>query len=309
MQVAIAASLHSAEAHKAGELRRLHPARPRTKPEEGAVRLGSARGSARQAQARAATGSPGSPSSKEKDAVSSPNTKAARRPPPQPTGASSSAAAWNEPGPSSTSRPQAPAIDAVGGSSWVDNSDFATPSNPTAQVRPPANPRSASCGPRPGGAMRSGIVTLPRIHQTLPASQQAMVKDLHEQIQVSGPERTVSYAEQRATRGAVDRAAERVLKDQRSHNRRGDSSERIDVQALLEDMDLDLPTAAKGVSSKALGGSGKQEGNFNDRFASSAVGDSNNRNGSVRRGQQPLHDLNMGGPNRPMWERSQIGGF
>lgn len=310
MQVAIAASLQSAEAHKAGELRRLPPARPRTKPsEDGAGRLSSARATARQ-QAVAPPGqapprSPGSPGSKEKDVLSSPNTKVARRPPPKPTSASSSANARNEAGPSAGSRP--PAIDAVGGSGWVDNSDFGLPSNPTTQVRPPASSRSASCGPRPGGAMRSGIVSLPRIQQTLPASQQAMVKDLHEQIQVSGPERSVSYAEQRARRGAVDRAAERVLTDQRAHNRRGDSSERVDVQALLEGMDLDLPTAAKGVSSKALGVASKQEGNFNDRFASSAIGDSNNRN--VRRVQQPLHDLNMGGHNRSMRERSQIGDF
>lgn len=104
--------------------------------------------------------------------------------------ASTGLARVHKPGYRSHDRPaKAPTL-GLGGSAWVDNSDFHRPAASQLIASPDvAHPRSASCGARAGGG-RSTIVSLPQI-QRLPATeQQEMVKDLHESIKetVSSPD-------------------------------------------------------------------------------------------------------------------------
>merc|ERR1719419_2168092 len=70
----------------------------------------------------------------------------------------------------------------LGGSAWVDNSEFHIPrTNQMLACPEAAHSRSSSCGPRAGRG-GSSMVRLPPIRRRSPSEQQEVVRNLHESI-------------------------------------------------------------------------------------------------------------------------------
>lgn len=142
-----------------------------------------------------------------------------------------------------------------GGCAWVDNSDF---NKPQAADKSGQAPRSASVGTKPqgkGASSRSGIVSLPRIGQTISADQQSMVKELDKIL-------TATPGEDQAERPRQKRV--------QAHNAASSSGGSAEVRSIMED--LDAPIISRG----PRGGSAERDANerFNDRFASCSAGSS-----------------------------------
>jgi len=134
----------------------------------------------------------------------------------------------------------------AGNHAWVDNSDFHSPCVSKTADRKASAPRSASVGSR-GASSRSGIVSLPRLGQTIPADQQAMVKDLHENIKDTVATRDEARAGQASGQSGRNASA--------------------DVRRVMEDLNIDEPTVSRG----PRGFSAERERyneQFNERFHS-----------------------------------------
>eukprot|EP00746_Dinoflagellata_sp_MGD_P095757 gnl/MRDRNA2_/MRDRNA2_38378_c0_seq1.p1 gnl/MRDRNA2_/MRDRNA2_38378_c0~~gnl/MRDRNA2_/MRDRNA2_38378_c0_seq1.p1 ORF type:complete len:375 (+),score=67.97 gnl/MRDRNA2_/MRDRNA2_38378_c0_seq1:183-1307(+) len=164
--------------------------------------------------------------------------------------------------------PAKAATSGLKGGGWVDNSDFhaAGSSNSrqgpgSARCRSVPATTSTRSGMPVGG---SGIVTLPRIAQPVPACQQEMVKELHEKIKgtMAGDEIEGAPAQQKnqkhSARG-IDHEIERV----NGHNRPKGG---VDVQSLMEDNNLE------DISLSQINGTRRNQEKFNDQFHSCGGG-------------------------------------
>lgn len=154
--------------------------------------------------------------------------------------------------------PAKAATSGLKGGGWVDNSDFmpgagGSSNSSQAKQRCRSVPASSRSGMPVGG---SGIVTLPRIAQPVPAQQQEMVKELHEKIKsATGEDQHQSGSSQDPRNGgARDHEMKRPKKG-------------VDVRSLMEENDMDDMSLAQ-----INGGGHRQQERFNENFASCAGG-------------------------------------
>jgi hypothetical protein len=147
--------------------------------------------------------------------------------------------------------PTKAATSGLKGGGWVDNSDFhAAGSSNSSQARTRCRsvPASTRSGMPVGG---SGIVTLPRIAQPVPACQQQMVKELHENIKDMTGDELEEMEQQKKTKHSA-----RGI----DHERNGKSKAGgVNVQRIMDDDDISL---------SQINGSNRNQEKFNDQFHS-----------------------------------------